>query len=31
MLAFKRDSTISAEANKLLDKYLPRWTLERVE
>lgn len=31
MLAFKRGAKISAVANEVLDKALPRWTLERTE
>lgn len=31
MLAFKRGAKISTVANEVLDKALPRWTLERTE
>jgi len=31
MLAFKRNAKISTVANEVLDKALPRWTLERTE
>jgi hypothetical protein len=31
MLAFKRGTKISTVANEVLDKALPRWTLERTE
>jgi hypothetical protein len=31
MLAFKRGAKLSAVANEVLDKALPRWTLERSE
>ena len=31
MLAFKRNAKISTVANEILDKALPRWTLERTE
>ena len=31
MLAFKRNTKISTVANEVLDKALPRWTLERTE
>jgi hypothetical protein len=30
-LAFKRGTKISTIANEVLDKALPRWTLERTE
>jgi hypothetical protein len=31
MLAFKRGAKLSTVANEVLDKALPRWTLERTE
>ena len=31
MLAYQRGKKISAVANEVLDKALPRWTLERTE
>ena len=31
MLAYQRGKKISAVANEVLDKALPKWTLERVE
>ena len=31
MLAFKQGKKISTVANEVLDKALPRWTLERTE
>jgi hypothetical protein len=31
MLAFQRGKKISTVANKILDRNLPRWTLERTE
>ena len=31
MLAFKRNAKISTIANEVLDKALPRWTLERTD
>jgi hypothetical protein len=31
MLAFRRGAKLSAVANEVLDKALPRWTLERTE
>lgn len=31
MLAFKRGTKISTVANEVLDKALPRWSLERTE
>ncbi len=31
MLAFKRGTKISTVANEVLDRALPRWTLERTE
>jgi hypothetical protein len=31
MLAFKRGAKISTVANEVLDRALPRWTLERTE
>jgi hypothetical protein len=31
MLAFKRGTKVSTVANEVLDKALPRWTLERTE
>ena len=31
MLAFKRNAKISTVANEVLDKALPRWSLERTE
>jgi hypothetical protein len=31
MLAFKRGTKLSTAANEILDKALPRWTLERAE
>src|SRR5438046_336149 len=31
MLAFKRGAKISTVANEVLDKALPRWSLERTE
>lgn len=31
MLAFKRGAKLSTVANEVLDKALPRWTLERAE
>jgi hypothetical protein len=31
MLAYKRGAKISTVANEVLDKALPRWTLERTE
>jgi hypothetical protein len=31
MLAFKRGTKLSTVANEVLDKALPRWTLERAE
>jgi hypothetical protein len=31
MMAFKRKAKISTVANEVLDKALPRWTLERTE
>jgi hypothetical protein len=31
MLAFKRGAKLSTVANEVLDRALPRWTLERTE
>jgi hypothetical protein len=31
ILAFKRGTKISTVANEVLDRALPRWTLERTE
>jgi hypothetical protein len=31
MLAFQRGKKISTVANEILDRNLPRWTLERTE
>lgn len=31
MLAFKRGQKLSTVANEVLDKALPRWTLERTD
>ena len=31
MLAYQRGKKISTVANEVLDKALPRWTLERTE
>jgi hypothetical protein len=31
MLAYQRNKSLSAVANDLLDKALPKWTLERTE